>query len=152
MTYQQIKSQLFRLCQQAIEKRIDDLRVAITDAQEAANEETKSSSGDKYETGRAIAHLEIEKHSQQLGEALKTKSALERIPVDTTFSMAQPGSLVITDRGSFLIATGLGKLELAGETYYAIAPFSPLALSLAGAKAGDRITFRNDSYEILELA
>jgi hypothetical protein len=45
-----IKQQLYALCQEFISRRIIVAQQAIAAAQSAANEETKSSSGDKYET------------------------------------------------------------------------------------------------------
>jgi transcription elongation GreA/GreB family factor len=146
-----IKQKLYNLCREYIDRRITSTRLAIHNAQQAANEETRSSSGDKYETGRAMAQLEIEKNTQQLAEALKLKTTLEQIPIDFTHQAAQPGSLVITDRGSFFIAIGLGKVELDGESYFVIATFSPLGLALAGSRAGERVSFRDQTYHIQEL-
>ena len=148
---QDIKRELYSVCHQLIDERIETCRRAIADAQHSANQETKSSSGDKYETGRAMAQLEIEKSSQQLSEALKLKSMLDQIPVDHSFHAAQPGSLVVTDRGTFFIAVGVGKVQLHDGHYFIIAPFSPLGLALAGSKVGDLVTFRDVSYVIHEL-
>lgn len=55
-----------KLHQQAIEmanKRVDELKVALVDVQDAANNETKSTAGDKHETAKAMAQLETEKLS-----------------------------------------------------------------------------------------
>ena len=64
-----IKQELYKLCQTYIQQRILTAKQAIEAAQQAANNETKSSSGDKYETGRAMMQLEIEKDSAQLSES-----------------------------------------------------------------------------------
>jgi transcription elongation GreA/GreB family factor len=146
-----IKDRLFMHCRRTIDERIEACRRAIIDAQQSANQETKSSSGDKYETGRAMAQLEIEKNSGQLNEAIKLKMMLEQIPVDHSYVTAQPGSMVTTDRGTFFIAIGLGKVEVDNSSYYVIAPFSPLGLAMAGSKAGDAVTFRDQTYVIREL-
>jgi hypothetical protein len=55
-----------------VHQRIASAEEAIRMAQESANQEGKSSAGDKYETGRAMAQLEIEKASGQLAEANKS--------------------------------------------------------------------------------
>ena len=62
-----------------VHERIAATQEAIYTAQLSANEETKSSAGDKYETGRAMAQLEIEKNTAQLAEALKLKQMLKQI-------------------------------------------------------------------------
>lgn len=146
-----VKKELYNLCRESINRRIEACNAAIAAAQAAANEETKSSSGDKYETGRAMAQLEIEKNSGQLSENLKLRNALDQINIDHAHNAALPGSLIVTDRGTFFIAVGLGKVEVGGEPYFVIAPFSPLGLELAGCKAGDKVTFRDQTYLIEDL-
>jgi transcription elongation GreA/GreB family factor len=148
---QAIKQQLYSLCREYVEKRIRSSRDAIAEAQQSANEETKRSSGDKYETGRAMMQLEIEKNSRQLSESLKLKNALDQIRLDISASSVQPGSLVVTDREVFFVAISLGKIEFEGKTYFVIAPASPLGLELVGAKVGDRVTFRNESYLVQDI-
>ena len=148
---QSIKQQLYDLCRGYVDKRIQSSRDAIAEAQESANEETKSSSGDKYETGRAMMQLEIEKNAQQLSESLKLKNALDQIKVDTAASSVQPGSLVVTDREVFFIAISLGKITFEGKSYLVIAPASPLGAQLMGAKLGDRVKFRNESYVVQHI-
>jgi sortase (surface protein transpeptidase) len=56
-----LKTRLHSLCVSYVGQRIETAQRAIAIAQASANEETKSSAGDKYETGRAMAQLEIEK-------------------------------------------------------------------------------------------
>ena len=106
-------------------------------AQASANEEGKSSAGDKYETGRAMAQLEIEKASSQLAEANKLKQALEKISVDAWGPIVNPGSLVITNQGSYFISIAAGRLTVDDEIWFAISAGSPLGASLVGKKEGD---------------
>lgn len=145
------KEELYSLCQEYINRRIEASRRAIVEAQESANEETKSLSGDKYETGRAMAQLEIEKNTQQLSESLKLKSALDLVRIDIPSPVVTPGSLIVTDRGTFFIAISLGKVLLRDRSFFVIAPSSPLGQQLMGSKAGDAITFRDQTYVVQEL-
>ena len=139
------------MCQEYIGRRIESSRHVIAEAQESANEETKSSSGDKYETGRAMAQLEIEKNSQQLAEALKLKSDLDKIKIDKAHSSVQPGSLVVTDGGVFFIAISLGIVKLRKDQYMVIAPTSPLGAELMGCRVGDTKVFKGRAYVVKEL-
>ena len=137
-----IKRELYNHCQQYVEQRIKAAQEAIDAAQHAANDETKSSSGDKYETGRAMMQLEIEKNTVQLSESLKLKHTLEQInPAQEPVSV-QAGSLVITDRETFFIAISIGKVELLRETYLVISPASPIGQKLLGLKTGSTMTFQ----------
>ena len=145
------KQELYNLCQDYIDKRIHAARQAIADAQQSANEETKSSSGDKYETGRAMMQLEIEKNTQQLSESLKLKNALDQIRIDNPSLSVQPGSLVVTDREEFFIAISLGKVTLHDRIYLVISSASPMGKNLLGLKVGDAMTFKDRTYVIQEL-
>ena len=143
-----VKQQLFDLCLTYITQRLATAKQAIQIAQASANEETKSSAGDKYETGRAMMQLEIEKNTVQLAEAQKLKQILDQIHPEKETQKVQPGSLVITDQGNFYIAISVGQISLNEKTYFAIAPSSPVGIKLAGRSAGDEFTFNNRTYSI----
>jgi transcription elongation GreA/GreB family factor len=142
---------LYDLCQDYLARRILSAKQAIAASQEAANNETKSSSGDKYETGRAMMQLEIEKDSTQLSEALKLKYALDQITLTTDAINVQAGSLVFTDHAAFFIAISVGKLIANGNTYLAISPASPMGRKLMGLKVGDSLTLNDRTQLILEI-
>ena len=147
----EIKHQLYQLCQEYLEKRMEAAREAIRAAQHSANSETKSSSGDKYETGRAMMQLEVEKNMTQLAESQRLKQALDQVRIDRTLPSVKPGSLVVTDHGVFFVAISLGKVTLGAQTFLVISPGSPLGQRLLGLKAGDKATFRDETYVIGEI-
>src|SRR5687767_3921263 len=103
-----VKEKLYLLCMESVTKRIDSIRTSMALTQASASEETKSSAGDKYETGRAMAQLEVEKLGNQLEEALKAKSILEQIHPNTPRQTVQSGSLVLTTQGNFFISISAG--------------------------------------------
>jgi transcription elongation GreA/GreB family factor len=146
-----IKQKLYELCRDYVEKRITAAQYAIEAAQQSANSETKSSSGDKYETGRAMMQLEIEKNTAQLAESMKLKHALDQIRLDRTLPTIQAGALVMTDEAVFFIAISLGKVVVDDKTYLVISPASPLGQKLKGLKAGDEMTFKEHTYVIREI-
>jgi len=55
-----IKEELFKVCQAHIDERIFHLQETMKSTQDAVKDESKSSVGDKYETTRAMLHLETE--------------------------------------------------------------------------------------------
>src|ERR1700761_1799719 len=95
----ELKKELHRLCVNYVQNRIDTVTQAIDAAQQAANEETKSSAGDKYETGRAMMQQDTDRNRAQLTEANKLMVALNQINTDFSSETALPGSLVITNNG-----------------------------------------------------
>lgn len=148
----QVKSALFALCEAYVEQRINTAKDAMEAAQESANAEEKSSAGDKYETGRAMAQLERDRHAQLLAEAIRLGQELARLNVEKVYTTVQPGSLVITNRGAFFISISAGKLMLDGMDYFAISPASPIGAVLIGKKSGDTVVFNKLSYQIIDIA
>lgn len=146
-----LKKILYDQCQTYVQQRIDTARQAMEAAQEAANSESKSSAGDKYETGRAMAQLERDRHAQLLAEALKLEQDLSRLNMDKLYNTVQAGSLAITSRGAFFISISAGKLTLDGKDYFAISPASPIAMALTGHRAGDTILFNKLPYQVISI-
>jgi len=129
-----LKRQLYNNLVSIAELRVSDLKAIIQEAQNAANNETKSSAGDKHETGRAMAQLETEKLNTQLGEALKLTETLSKINPEQVHQIIGLGSLVYTNNGNFFIGASLGKIEFKGEIYFAISAVSPIGKLLATKK------------------
>jgi hypothetical protein len=146
-----IKQKLLFLCFAFVDERIASARQAIHLAQASANEETKSSAGDKYETGRAMAQLEIEKSGVQLNEALRVKKTLEQINLTQVSTSVQPGSLVFTTQGVFFISVSAGKLSAYGVTCYAVSPLSPVGAALMGLRAEASVIFNQKELRIEKI-
>lgn len=152
MTTHPLKQLLYQQCQTYVQQRIATAQQAMEAAQEAANSESKSSAGDKYETGRAMAQLERDRHAQLLAEAMKLSQELTRLNIDKKYDTIQPGSLVITNKGLFFISISAGKISINGTDYFAVSPASPIATLLAGHKVGDAVTFNKLTYQVLDLS
>lgn len=146
-----LKNSLIARCLRYAEEKIAISEEAIRGAQASANEETKSSSGDKYETGRAMAQLEIEKQTAQLNEAKKLKQQLEKINFESRSDRVQLGSIVKTDKENYFIAIPAGRLTVDGEHFFAVSAASPIAQALSGKKAGATIDFNKKTLTILAV-
>ena len=120
-------------------------------AQQAANEEGKSSVGDKYETGRAMMQIERDKAAQQLAEAMKLKTTLQQITSVTPSKVVSLGSIIITDSQKIFISIGIGKIIVDNEPFLVVGPMSPLAQAFKGKTVGDSITFNNEVMIIRQL-
>ncbi|MFM2361103.1 MAG: hypothetical protein RLZZ316_5 [Bacteroidota bacterium] len=142
------KNTLKQFCQSIIEQRIATARQAMAAAQEAANAEEKSSAGDKYETARAMGHLEKDMHAKQLAGYIKELSALNAINVNTIYTHSTAGACITTADAIFFIAAGLGKYIVAGILTYFLSPQSPLSKQLLLKKAGDTFILNNKLFTI----
>ena len=121
---------------------------AIDEAQKASNDDTKSSAGDKYETGRAMMQQETDRNLLQLNEANKLKVALNQFGTSSVSDTVETGSLVITNNGNFYIAISAGVLTADNETYFAVSPASPVGLKLRGLKTGNEFILNGKQYHI----
>lgn len=120
-------------------------------ATESRNSDTKSSAGDKHETGRAMMQREVDNAGLQFQKALHLKNDLEQIDFDTKHNEVQPGSLVITDRGNFIFSVALGKISFADTEFYAISSASPIGQALIGTERGGKSAFQGKEIQVLNI-
>jgi hypothetical protein len=144
----ELKKELYRQCIDYVEKRAAAARLALQEAQEAANNETKSSAGDKYETDREMMQQEAAMNQTQLNEANKLKLALSTIDPHTKDEKAGAGSMVLTDKGNFYISISAGALKVNDMDFFAVSPVSPIGLKLNGLKAGGEFSLNNKLYVV----
>lgn len=138
---QSLKLSLYKKAILLIEQRITTAANSMQNAQSAANEEEKSSAGDKYETSRAMSHIEKDMYAKQFEENKKELAVLQTINCNKLYDSAVPGSLVSCDECAFFLAAGLGKLNVDGKEVYFLSANAPLAKQLNMKKAGDAIEF-----------
>jgi transcription elongation GreA/GreB family factor len=147
----EIKKELYKQCLDYVKKRMEAALQGIEEAREASNDDTKSSAGDKFETGRAMMEQETERNTVQLNEANKLKVALNQLNPNAVSDKAETGSLVITNNGNFYISVSAGMLTIDGETYFAISPASPVGLKLMGQKVGYEFQLKDKQYLIKKV-
>ena len=145
------KNRLKAYCQQAIEQRIAFTRQLMEDAQAAANSEEKSSAGDKYETSRAMSHLDKDMHARQLSAHLQELSFVRAIHSDTVYATAVAGACIVCEEVLFFLATGLGKQPVENSAVIFVSPLAPLAKMLIGKKIADTIFFAGRKMVITDL-
>lgn len=147
-----IREQLYILCVEHLKEREAEIRKAITEAQDAANEEPNNSTGDRFETGREVALQEIELNLARLNELDKFKTMLEQITPAQVEHAVAPGSVIYTNNGNFYMAISAGKLKINDATFYGISAASPIGSKLLGQKAGDQFTFNDKKFVIEKVA
>ena len=146
-----IKEQLFLKCSDLVNSRLGTIQRAIAEIQESLLSETKSSAGDKHETGRAMLQLEREKAGNQLAEIQKIKEILSKIDLSKSLKTTGLGSVVYTTKANYFIAISAGELEVDTNKFYAISKQTPMAKLLLGKHVNDTFNFRNEVYKIIGL-
>ncbi|WP_027377137.1 GreA/GreB family elongation factor [Kaistella palustris] len=143
------KSEILKIVHLKLSEKIDNLEFLIAETR-AANNETKSSMGDKYETSREMVQQEINTLQLQLNENLKAKNFLKFINTNP-HQIVGLGSLVETDKGLFYIAVSFGIIDMAQRKIFLISPESPVAQAMAGKSQGDEFSLNSTRQKIIKI-
>ena len=147
------KPTLHAACLAYVHTRLDAARAGMAAAQESSNSETKSSAGDKYETGRAMAQQERDRHAAQLHEAQLLLGALQKINPELASDTVRLGALASTSLGLFYVSISAGRLATsAGQDFMAVSPAAPLAVALHGRRAGEEVVFNGKAVRVLAVS
>ncbi len=146
-----MKSKIYEACLAFIQQRIATANEALKQAQEASNDDTKSSAGDKFETSREMAQQDINRNKLLLADAQQQNLLLGTLADIGVSPTVRTGSLAVTDQGSFYIGISAGQLVVDGEIYFAISAVSPIGKLLLGKSVGDKFEFNGKGYEVQEI-
>jgi len=146
-----IKEALFKECEVFVNNRLQTVEEVMTSNQKALQSETKSSAGDKHETGRAMLQLEMEKAGQQLAGIAEMKVILSKIDVLKVAKIAHLGCVVNTDFANYFLSISAGQLMIEDKMYFAISVSSPIGKLLLGKKVGDFFDFNGKSIQIKSI-
>ncbi|WP_346881780.1 3-oxoacyl-ACP synthase [uncultured Algibacter sp.] len=143
-----IKELMYLHCENFVDSRFKTIQNSIKQIQESLSSETKSSAGDKHETGRAMLQLEREKLGHQLAEIQRIKENFYKIDITKTSKVVGLGSLVFTSNTNYFIGVSAGKLIVNNSTFYAISANTPIAQLLLTKGIGDIVQFRDTQFTI----
>ena len=146
-----VKDELYKQCVTYVNNRLQTIEEIISSNQKALQSETKSSAGDKHETGRAMLQLEMEKAGQQLNGVVKMKETLSKINLKRSSEIAHIGCVIKTTKASFFLSISAGQLIVNNENYFAISVSSPIGRVLLGKKEGDTFVFNMVKQTIKEI-
>lgn len=146
-----IKQKLYEACQIAINNRLQTIQNTIKEIQESLLSETKSSAGDKHETGRAMLQLEREKAGNQLSEIQKTTEILHKVNTESVSKTIGLGSVVYTSQANYFIAISAGEVKVNNTVFYAISASTPIGKLLVSKSENESITFRNQKFKITKI-
>ena len=146
-----IKQELFKQCEAFANKRAQTVEEIISSNQKALHSETKSSAGDKHETGRAMLQLEMEKASQQFAGIQEMKEILSKINTTKTSKIAHLGSVIFTDITNYFLSISAGKLTVGGDDFFAISVSSPIGKLLLGRNESKELSFNGKVIKIKQI-
>ena len=147
----EIKRKILDTCSLYVEKQNQTINKIIESNKIALESESKSSAGDKHETGRAMLQLEIEKASQQFSSVNQMQKVLNRIFSKESTEVISLGSVVITTYNNYFISISIGEVYIDNEKFFAISPKSPIGYLLLGKKKGEDTEFNGVSFKIVDI-
>ena len=146
-----MKAQAYQFCQDYILERLERIKTSINEVHTALHYETKSSAGDKHETGRAMLQLEREKLGNQLFEAEKIKEVLSKVAIEKKHTAIGLGSLIKTEKEYYFIAISAGVLELDACKIFCISPKTPIAKMILGKEVGHLFVINGMKKRVVSL-
>lgn len=142
------KSIIHSACIQYMERKINALLAELKEVQASATSETKSSMGDKYETGREMMMQERNRLGDQLNIQKEHLAVLNAIDPHMLNNVVGHGCVVKTDRAIFFISAAAGQIEVEGSKVFLISGNAPLAKAMMGRQQQESFSFNQQSYTI----
>lgn len=103
------------------------------------NSDTKSSAGDKFETSREMAQIEIRKFETEI---LKVQQFIKEL-------QEKKADLIITETEVFLISIPFGKIVINSKTIYCISNSAPIAKLLLNTEVSTGFNYRGVDYKVV---
>jgi len=143
-----LKQKIHHQYQQLVQDKIDVFQDMISALTEDSKNEAKGSAGEKHETALSMMHIEKEKITNKLKEALEQKAILDKIDASQITSKVALGSLVKTNTLTVYVSTALPKISVDNQNIFAISPQSPLGSQLMGNQVGFSFEVNNSKFTI----
>ncbi|PRP65948.1 transcription elongation factor [Nonlabens agnitus] len=144
----QFKTAIHNKCLEIVQQQLDTIQSSMDQLMEAKSNETKSSAGDKYETGMAMIQNQEDLYKRQQIDAKQRWNVLQSIDSQVTNNSIGTGTLVHLSTGWFYIAVAIGKIEVDHKEVYIISKASPLGTLLRGKREADSLIFNQKTILI----
>ncbi|AZQ62248.1 3-oxoacyl-ACP synthase [Flammeovirga pectinis] len=140
MIDKEFKKRLKQHLKESVIQKIKTSENAMDSAQQAANIETRSTAGDKYDTSRAMMHLEKDKMAEQLAKSVQQLRVMEALKEEESETI-QPGNLIVTPNGNYYLSISIGQVNFEDQVIFAISAQSPIGKLLVGKAKNDGVLF-----------
>ena len=122
-------------------RKLSYLTTNLKQAIVSRNSDAKSSAGDKFETSREMAQIEIHKIETEISKTQQFITDLESKAIQ----------FIITDKGTFLISIPFGKLMVSGTEVFCISKTAPITSPLINTKVSANFDYRGVAYNVLDI-
>jgi transcription elongation GreA/GreB family factor len=145
------KEAVFKQLKELLSQQIEALEQEVKSIKEARNSDTKSSAGDKFETGRAMMQMEMDKYESGLIKTQRFLLDLEQMETASVQKKIGLGALIITNFETYLLGIPFGKITINQKDVYVLSTLSPLGMALIGKQEGDIIELNGRRIEVMKV-
>ena len=132
-----------------LDQNLNNRRGHLHSLRESLGSETKSSAGDKHETGRAMIHSEQARVQDSVNRLEAMLSKLRQYAaVIGPIQRVSPGALVETTGPWVLVGVPMGKVQLPDALVLCVGAEAPLAQQWHGAQPGDQVVLGSQQLTI----
>ena len=122
-----------------LSNKLKFLNLNLESAIISRNSDTKSSAGDKFETSREMAQIEIRKLETEILKAQQFIKDLQENKAD----------LIITETEVFLISIPFGKIAINSQTIYCISNSAPITKLLLNSEISAGFNYGGVDYKLV---
>ena len=145
------RKELKQLVLNVLNNQIEAIQNQISSLSEDAQNDAKSSAGDKHETGLAMMHLEQEKLNAKLIELLDMQQTASKLSNVKTVKKVVLGSIVKTNKAVFYLSVPIQPVNYKNVQVFCVSVHAPLIQYLLNKEVGVEVTFNNITHKILEI-
>ncbi len=145
------RKEIKQLVLTVLNNQIAAIQNQISLLSEDAQNDAKSSAGDKHETGLAMMHLEQEKLNAKLAALLDMQQIALKLSENKTVEKVVLGSIVKTNKAVFYISVPIQPVNHNNTRVFCVSVHAPLVQNLLNKEIGAEITFNNISHKIIEI-
>jgi transcription elongation GreA/GreB family factor len=146
-----MKAEILDRCKKELKLKKLTISNEMEAIKDSMGSDTKSSAGDKYETGREMMNQERDKLQSQLGVIDRQLGSLNQINTKKRFEVVDFGSLIKTSVGHYFLSISYGKISINDRDVFMVSPITPLAQLMMGKKAGKKIKWNGKEIVIEDI-
>ena len=149
MDKQKLKKNIITICIDSLEKSAQITRETIDDILQTTSEyEGDHDIFDPFK-GEMMKKKDLQvKHLENFLDDIKL---IKKADPNKISDKVEFGSVVITNKQKMFIAVALGKIQVEGETYYAISTQVPVFKAMKDLKVGDSFSINNNQFTIKDI-
>lgn len=146
-----MKEEIIKAYKKSIQDKIITFRERIEGLSQDAQNDAKSSAGDKHETALSMMHLEQEKLNAKLTEYTSQLKELNEIEKLLPTTIVKRGALIETEFFCFLIGIALPQIEVENKKVFGISLSAPLAQILLSKSIGESFKIGEKLQSIVKI-